>query len=79
MACRTMPAVRRRCPVHGPFAQGRRHVPEGLREQAHSAFEAKLARSETETGPGLGELAVLGDQIHVLGRGLQERLTLVRG
>jgi hypothetical protein len=24
MACRTMPAVRRRCPVHGPFVRGRR-------------------------------------------------------
>jgi hypothetical protein len=30
-----------------------------------------LARSETETGPGLDELATLADHIHALGRGRQ--------
>jgi uncharacterized protein (DUF1501 family) len=44
---------------------------EGRWEQAHPAFEAELARSETETGPGLDELATLADHIHALGRGRQ--------
>jgi hypothetical protein len=30
-----------------------------------------LTRSETETGPGLGEVATHADHIHALGRELQ--------
>ena len=48
-----------------------RYLAEGRWEPARSGFEAELARSETETGPGLGELATLADHIHALGRELQ--------